>query len=390
MEDYSLPRGYISAGVSSGVKKKGGDDLGLIFSRYPCRAAALFTCSRLKSSHIKYDKKILKSKIKGILVNSGNANVFTGKRGEENTKKTAGAAELLLGVKKGSIAAASTGVIGVPLPVKKIVHAMPRLIRKLSPRDKKFPVSILTTDTFQKVSVKTIKAGKNKIKLTGVAKGAGMIKPDMATMLAFIATDAGVTPALLKKILRRSAAGSFNRITVDGDMSPNDSLFILANGASGVTITEKSILYKKFLRATGEICRELSEMIVRDGEGATKFVRINVYKAASEKQAKNTAEKMANSLLFKTALYGGLNNMGRIPSIIGASGERVAPEKIMVKVNGITAVNNGKIINSSGISKQLKKKNIIYDILLNTGKKEYYVLTTDLSVDYVKINAEYS
>jgi len=387
MKKYILPKGFSSAGIHSGIKKRK-KDTGLIYSEKPCNAAAMFTSNNLKSAHIISDKKKINGKISAIFTNSGNANVFTGRQGIKDIEKITAQAGKLLGLKGKAVLSASTGIIGKLLPVKKILKSLPVLVSGLSKKDENFPKSIMTTDLSQKVYVKKLKLGKKTVTITGAAKGAGMINPNMATMLAFIMTDASVTKAVLKQALKSAVEGSFNRVTVDGDTSPNDSVIILANGASGVKIGSGN--YSKFKSAIYEVCLFLAEEIVKDGEGATKFIKITVKNAKSEAQAKKTAEAMANSLLFKTAAFGESVNFGRIPSNIGVTGEKINIDKVKAWLNKKMIISNGKILKAKGVKNEVKKKEIEYTISLGTGNKEYFVLTTDLSYQYVKINAEYS
>ena len=392
-KSYTLPRGFYSSGICGGIKKNKKYDMGLIFSAAPCVNASFFTKNKLVAAHIILDKKNIKNPVTAVFANSGNANALNGPQGLKDIKTiTAGIAKML-SVPAGSVLAASTGKISKKMDTAVIMKALPQLYSKLSNRDKNFPKAIMTTDLTVKTAAAVVDLDGKKCTITGAAKGSGMIAPDMATMLAFLMTDAAITPALLKQAGREAIEGSFNRITVDGDMSPNDTVIILANGMAGnKTIKTKSSAYNKIAAAIKKICYELAEAMVYDGEGATKFIKIQIEKAASEKQAKAVALKVANSALVKTMFFGQSMNPGRIISAVGSTLENIRIDKVVMKYNGIPIIASGEIIEASikKARKELKKRRIDVTLTLNAGSKKGFILTTDFSYDYVRINADYS
>ncbi len=251
----------------------------------------------------------------------------------------------------------------------------------------------MTTDLTVKVKTLSLKLDGKPVVITGVAKGSGMISPNMATMLAFVMTDANIDKTLLFSAAKEAVDLSFNRVTVDGDMSPNDTLFLMANGLAGnKKLSKQGKAYTAFKQAIFKIFYALAEDMNRDGEGATKFVKITIKKAASEKQAAAVARSIANSPLVKTCFFGGSLNPGRIISAAGASLEAIDIEKLELKINGVTIIKDGEMVmkNATATVKEMKTKDLAVELLLNTGKAEYYLLTTDLSVDYIKINADYN
>ncbi|MDX1765231.1 MAG: bifunctional glutamate N-acetyltransferase/amino-acid acetyltransferase ArgJ, partial [bacterium] len=271
-------RGFKAAGTACGIKKSGAPDLAVIASDTPASAAAVFTTNRVVAAPIIWTRKILRRpELRGIVVNSGNANACTGQQGLRDAESMAAATAKALGTKAAEIAVASTGVIGQPLPVERIVHAVPALARRLSRNGSPQAArAIMTTDTCPKRRAAEFVMGSETVRIGGIAKGSGMIHPDMATMLAFITTDAAVSPPLLKKALKEAVDRSFHRITVDGDTSTNDMVLILANGASAAKINEKNRISSGFQDALNAVCLDLAQAIVMDGEGATKFVTVRV------------------------------------------------------------------------------------------------------------------
>ncbi len=387
---YLLPKGFKSAGIKGGIKKDK-LDTGLIFSEKPCVVTGYFTTNRLKAAHIIRDKKLIKKPIRAVYVNSGNANVFTGKKGVKDISDIADKIAKEAGIPSDSVLFASTGIIGKRLPVETMLSSTPALVEALSEKDRNFPKAIMTTDAFQKTHTVSVKIGGKNVTVCGAGKGAGMISPDMATLLVFIITDAAITREMLDAAGKRAVELTFNRITVDGDMSPNDTVLCISNGAAGnALIDKKNKDFIVFSDAVMKIMRAIAEDIVLDGEGATKLIKINITGAVNEKEAKKAALEIANSQLCKTAFFGQSLNMGRIISAIGASKAKCDLSKITVKINGITAVKSGELITGEKLASQLKQRKINLDIDFKDGKSGYYILTTDLSYDYVKINADYS
>lgn len=388
---YILPKGYKTSGIHCGIKKEKKLDAGLIYSDSLCICETFWTSNKLKGWHIFYDKALKKNPIRAIFVNSGNANVLNGISGLISVLKITKRISGYLNIAQKNILIASTGKISEKMPDNKILKKLTELVRSISAKDQKFPRAILTTDKRQKVYSDIIKIEDKKITITGVAKGAGMISPNVATMLVFLMTDACIDRKLLRLAAKDAIEKSFNRITVDGDMSPNDSVFVLSNGmAENKKIDEIDDNFKKFKESLNRIFYALAEDIVRDGEGSTKFIKINVNNALNLTQAKKIARSVANSLLVKTAFFGCSLNLGRIISAIGSSGLNINVYNIDLKINGVMALKKQKIVNEQLVSKEMKKKDIVLDVDLKLGKEKYFILTTDISYDYVKINADYT
>ncbi|HDZ77403.1 MAG TPA: bifunctional glutamate N-acetyltransferase/amino-acid acetyltransferase ArgJ [Candidatus Omnitrophica bacterium] len=368
------PRGFFASGVNCGIKNKK-KDLALIYSKVPAIASGVFTANTFKAQALRVSKKHLKSaKAQAIIVNSGNANCFTGAYGLAYTQKMVEAAASGLSLSSNNVLVASTGIIGKTLPIQKIKKGMPKLIKSLARTgNRDAACAIMTTDKVIKEIAVRIKIGNTVVNIGAMAKGAGMVSPKMATMLCFITTDIKITPLALKQALKNAVSNSFNNITVDGCMSTNDTVFILANGLSnGPALTLKSRYYPEFMRALNFVAAKMAEAIVRDAEGATKFIEINVCGAASPAMAKEIGLSVANSNLFKTAAFGKNPNWGRIIAAVGSLGIRIKEEDIKIKFSSF------------------KQKNIKIDIILNLGSGKSRIYTSDLSSEYVKINAEYT
>ena len=389
--------GFTTAGIFCGIKTNKQKDLALIFSEEPSVAAGLFTSNQVVSPTITWCREILKSskRFRAIVVNSGNANACTGPKGMEDCKSLASKLSQKLSVEPKEILIASTGIIGVPLPINKIVKALPALSSKLSPVGwVSSAEAIMTTDLTPKFKSLSFYIGKHKITMGGIAKGSGMIHPNMATMLAFIATDASIDKKTLGRALREANNKTFNRITVDGDTSTNDMAILLANGkAENKSIRGGSSAYDKFVEKLTEICLYLAHKIVLDGEGATKFVTIRIQGAKAKTHAHRVAKSVATSSLVKTALFGQDPNWGRIIAAVGYAGVPFNPDKVQISLNGSVLFNNGVPANGalqSTLRKKMKSKNISIVIDLKSGIHSGEVYTCDLSYDYVRINAEYT
>ncbi|MCX5711358.1 MAG: bifunctional glutamate N-acetyltransferase/amino-acid acetyltransferase ArgJ [Candidatus Omnitrophica bacterium] len=370
-----LPRGFKASGVSAGIKKSGKPDLALFYSEISAKAACVFTSNKIKAAPLKLNIRLLKTNksFRAIIVNSGNANCFTGRAGLKDANAVAGFLAKELKVRPASILVNSTGIIGKRLAVDKIKSSVPKLVKGLSKSGiAQAKKAILTTDTFSKEAGAKFLIGNKPVTILGVAKGAGMISPDMATLLVFILTDADISQNALKAVLSESVNNSFNLITVDGCMSTNDSVMLLANGAAGNAIITSGKNLTIFTRVLNSVCLELAKMVVKDGEGTTKFIEITVDKAKNENEAKKAALAVANSNLFKTAVYGENPNFGRIAAAIGASGIDVSEEGLKIKVSTID------------------KKEIKVYCAINKGKAKATVYTSDLTPEYIKINAEYN
>jgi len=370
-----LPAGFSANAVASGLKKSGKLDLALFYSQVPAKASCKFTTNTILAAPLIVCKEHLQrnKRFRAVIVNSGNANCFTGKTGIADAQETARILAKALKIKKEAALVSSTGVIGKRLPMGIIKKAIPDLVSKLSPAGiNKAKLGILTTDNFAKEISLIFKSGNKTVNICGVAKGAGMIAPNMATMLAFVMTDADISQKALDKALGMSVAKSFNCITVDGCMSTNDSVILLANGAAGNSLIDTGKNFKAFVSALEIVCLELAKMIVRDAEGATKFIQIKVEKAKNFQDARKVALSIANSNLFKTAVYGENPNFGRIAASVGASGVKVKEKDLKFKVS------------------PLKKKDIFVGVSLGQGSSSATVFTSDLSPEYIKINAEYN
>ena len=371
-----LPLGFQANGIASGIKRSGKLDLALFYSGIPAKAACQFTSNKIQAAPIRINKKYLKAnkEYQAIIVNSGNANCFTGNRGLRDAEETTRILSKAADIKKDSVLVASTGIIAKRLPLFKLKKSIPKLVMGLSRYGiDKAKIAILTTDTFTKEITVRFNIGTQIITVCGIAKGAGMIAPDMATMLCFILTDARITQRALSRALRSCVDNSFNCITVDGCQSTNDTIIALANGASRNNLIDTGNKYfNLFLKALNIVCLELAKLIIRDAEGATKFIQIKVKKAKDFAQARGVALNIANSNLFKTAMYGEDANFGRIIVAIGASGADVEEEDIKIKVS------------------PLHKKEINVGVSIKQGNACATVYTSDLTPEYIKINAEYN
>jgi glutamate N-acetyltransferase/amino-acid N-acetyltransferase len=370
-----LPKGFKASGISCGIKKSGKLDLALFYSSLPAYAAGLFTTNKMPAAPVILCKSLLRKNnvFKAVIANSGNANCFNGINGLKDANATVGILAKYLDLKKESLLVASTGIIGRRLPVEKIKSGIPKLVKDLSYQGiDEAKKAIMTTDTFAKEVTVKFEMEKETLTICGIAKGAGMIAPDMATLLVFILTDANIAKSILKRSLRSAVEKSFNSITVDGCMSTNDSVILLANAAARNAKISSSKAARIFNQALELVCIELAKMIVRDGEGASKFIQIKVKEAKNFNQARKTALAIANSNLFKTAIYGENHNFGRIVAAIGASGVNVAEKDLKIKVS------------------PLSEKDIFVEIGLKQGDSSAIVYTSDLTPRYIKINAEYN
>ncbi|MFQ3574791.1 MAG: bifunctional glutamate N-acetyltransferase/amino-acid acetyltransferase ArgJ [Thermodesulfovibrionales bacterium] len=389
------PKGFEFSVAEAAIKKTGRSDLALIYSAGQAVVSAMFTTNRVKAAPVLLNiKRIRRGLSRAVIINSGNANACTGKQGLIDADEMTRLVSDALGLKKGDVLVCSTGVIGTPLPMQRIRHSIPMLIDNLGKYGlNDVAKAIMTTDTFEKLSSRSLTIGDQNVCITGIAKGAGMISPNMATMLCFIMTDCNISRSLLSRALRSAVSKSFNLITVDGDMSTNDTVIVMANSYANNPLIDnpKSSDYKEFYNALEEICYELAVMIVRDGEGATKVIFVDVVNARTQQDADVSARAIANSMLVKTAVYGCDANWGRIISALGYSGARVNPNKVNIYINGIKVSDKGL---STGLDEQAQSsmkmsKEISILVDLNNGSKNSRVITCDLTENYIKINAEY-
>jgi glutamate N-acetyltransferase/amino-acid N-acetyltransferase len=388
-------QGFRFATRPAGIRKAGRTDLALIFSEVPALCAGVFTTNKVVAAPVTLTApRVRRGECQAILVNSGNANACTGEPGLQNARRCGDLAARALGIDPELVAVSSTGVIGAPLPMDRFEEHVPLLAADLA-ADGALAVAeaIMTTDSFPKVSAVQGVAGGRPYTLLGVAKGAGMIHPNMATMLAFVLTDAAVEPALLDQALRQGVDLSFNSITVDRDTSTNDMVLVLANGlAANPVICRGTPEGEAFGEELNAILLDLAKMIVRDGEGATKLVEIRVRGAASDGEARQAACSVATSNLVKTAFFGEDANWGRIIAAVGYSGAEVDPERIDIFFGDVQVVKNGLTT-----GKELEERatavlktpefTVTVDLHLGNGAASYY--TSDLTYDYVKINAAY-
>jgi len=386
-------RGFRAAGVRCGIKQQG-PDLAVICSDRDCSAAGVFTTNAFKAASVVLNRERLSSgRARAIVVNSGNANACTGERGLRDAERICRRAAELLGIAPELVLNASTGIIGVPLPMPKIESGIEEAVRSLSEDGGPCAaLAIMTTDTRRKVAAYEIELNGKTVRLGGICKGAGMICPNMATMLCFITTDAEIDAPALQKSLTSNVERSFNSLTVDGDMSTNDSVIVLANGASGCgRIVEGTQEYELFDRALGQVCLDLAKAIAKDGEGATKYVEVRVTGADTYEDAKAAAMTVANSPLVKTAIFGQDPNWGRVLCAVGRSGARVVPEKASLFFGDVKIVNRGEPVqlDAETARRPMLEPELVITVDLGIGAASATALTCDLSYDYVRINAEY-
>jgi glutamate N-acetyltransferase/amino-acid N-acetyltransferase len=387
--------GFLFSGIAAGIKKNGKRDLGLIYSEVPAQVAGLFTTNAVKAAPVLLDRaRMERGLCQAVLVNSGNANACTGSRGLADATKMTSFVAKELGIDEGLVFSSSTGVIGSPLPIKRIEEGIPKLVDHLSPEGWMSAVeAIMTTDTFPKIEVATCRIKGKQVKLCGMVKGAGMIRPNVATMLSFLVTDACIQAPLLQRMLEKAAEVSYNRITVDGETSTNDTVLLLANRKAGHPFLSRMDRDgEAFQSMLSKVCRGLAESVVKDGEGATKFVEILIRGARNAKEAKQAAYAVAHSPLVKTAFFGEDANWGRILCALGYSGVRLDPNRIDLFFDKAPIVKKGMGVGGRAEERAgqiLKNESFKVTVNLHQGKGKFSVLTSDFSVDYIKINASY-
>ncbi len=392
--DFSIP-GFMFSGISAGIKEGEQIDLALFYSVSPATAAGVFTTNRVKAAPVLVDKMRMRGKrCQAIIANSGNANACTGERGMRDARAMADAAAGALQIPRELVMVSSTGVIGRPLPMQRILSRIPSLVQGLSSHALLDAAkAIMTTDTFPKVKMERCSIGQREIRICGVAKGAGMINPHMATMLCFVMTDAAIEGTSLQKVLADAQELTFNRITVDGDTSTNDTVLVLANGmAKNPPISPESAGHSRFRDLLTTVLHELAMMIVRDGEGATKFIEVRVEGARNEANAKKVASSVANSNLVKTTFFGEDANWGRIAAAIGRSGVPINSRTFDILLNDVPVALGGMATGEAyqeEASRVLRGDSVVVTIRLHQGNAHTSIYTCDLSTDYVKINAHY-
>ena len=391
-------KGFRAAGVAAEIKYKGRNDIALIVADEPCAAAAVFTTNKVAAAPVLYDREIVKDgKVQAILANSGCANACTGKDGYRDASVAALATAGELGIDPKHVLVASTGVIGRPLPMDRLLTGMKAAAKKLG----NTPVhglaaekAVMTTDTKPKQACATVRIGGKIVTVGGMSKGSGMIEPNMATMLGFITTDANITAAMLKRALFLAISKSFNRLVVDGDESTNDSVFLLASGKAGnKVITKSGKDFDAFREALEAVCISLARQMATDGEGATKFVTVTVKGAKTERDAERAARAVAKSPLSKTSWFGRDPNWGRVLAAVGYSGADVVDMKTEVFYDKVWAFKCGQVADAAQLKKLekvLKKDAFEVVVDLHLGKGESSIYTCDFSLDYVHINADYT
>lgn len=392
--DFQVP-GFLAAGMAAGIKKTRAKDFALLFSEDPATAAGVFTTNRVKAAPVLISRERLKSgRGRAILVNSGCANACTGKGGMADGESLSLRIASSLKIDPREVLLASTGVIGKPLPLEVMENALPSLVASLSSQGlADAALAIMTTDTKPKAVISRGRVNGEEVTLAGIAKGAGMISPRMATLLVFVLTDACISAGALRKALKEGVQGSFNRITVDGDMSTNDTLLILANGrAKNREILPGTSGFKKFSVLLDGLLLALAKKTVADGEGVTKVVQVGVEGARTASEAEKVVRAVANSPLVKTAFFGEDANWGRILCAAGYSGAPLDPDRVDIFFDDVQVVRQGQGVGpetEAPSTAVMKKGEYTVRINLHRGKKRAFLFTTDFSFDYVKINASY-
>src|SRR5437762_9912939 len=396
--ESALRKGFRLPATACRLKKTGALDVALILSDVPASAAAVFTQNLVVAAPVTLSKKNLresKGRMRAVVVNAGNANCATGASGDTVALRTNEEAARRMALVPQELFVCSTGVIGVQLPIEKILRALPSLSRNRRPSARSFAelsLAICTTDTRPKTASASFRMSAKRIHLIGCAKGAGMIHPNMATTLAFVATDANISPSLLQRTLRDVTGRTFNAISVDGDTSTNDTLVVLANGAAGApAIANGTKAHRQFTAALEEVCRSLALQIVADGEGAQRVIEIEVRGAKTEAAAKRIAETIATSPLVKTAFAGGDPNWGRIFAAAGRSGVKFDTALVDIKMAGISVLRRGQPLdfNERAASNKLLTEHVPLVVDLHAGKARARYWTCDFTAEYVRINASY-
>ncbi len=405
LSDEALPAGFRFAAARAGLKKSGKLDLACIAAAAGTHGAACFTTNRVAAAPVLVGRENLRlggSRVRAVVVNSGNANCATGDAGLAAARETCRAAAAVFGCAPEEVMPSSTGIIGVPLPVEKITAALPGVSGTLAndaAAFSSFARAILTTDTGPKIAHRTVEIGGSTVRLAAACKGAGMIHPRLApvaagpphaTMLAYILTDAAIEPAALTTLLSQSVEESFNRISIDGDTSTNDTVLLLASGQSGVAVQPEHTGFRDALRS---LCQELAIAIVEDGEGVTHVVTLDITEAPSDADALTVAKAIAHSPLVKTAWAGSDPNWGRLASSIGASGVAIDPARLHITLNGLPVCEGGgraAQFSERAVHAAMSERRFTIAVSLGLGSGRCRFWTTDLTAEYVRINADYS
>ena len=397
LETFRLAQGFVTAATTSGLKRSGNLDLGLVWSDGPCSAAGVFTTNRVQAAPVLVCRETLKgaaARVRGVLYNSGCANAVTGARGLDDARRMRALGAKAVGAKDDELLVLSTGVIGRFLDMDKIAAGVHALTSDTALRTAGDAArAIMTTDTVAKLAEAEFTLSERTVRVAGFAKGAGMIHPNMATMLSVVTTDARVEPTRLDRCLRRAVERSFNRISVDGDMSTNDTVVVLASGAAGATVDDDA--EPTFTAALTRVCASLARQIARDGEGATRLVELRITGAASEHQAHRVGDSIACSPLVKTAIHGNDPNWGRVLAAAGYSGEPIEPEKVRLwfgAADDVMLLDDGLPVafDENAASALLRQDPAVVHLDLGLGTQHAIVWTCDLSAEYVRVNADYT
>lgn len=391
----TAPQGFITAGVRAGLKASGKHDVALVYSTVPAASGAVFTQNKMCAAPVSVSRQVNEHPYaQAIVVNSGCANACTGEQGLKDAKAMQNHCAELLGLNSEEVFVCSTGVIGQFLNMEKLLPGIENAVDALDDKSgESCALAIQTTDTFVKRAAYEVELDGKTVKIAGIAKGSGMIHPNMATMLTFITTDAAIAPDVLKRAVKAAANKSFNMVVVDGDTSTNDSMIVLANGLAEneIIYSEEHPDYPAFFEALLACSTDLAKLIAHDGEGATKFLEVNVVGAASEDDAKTAAMAIAKSPLVKTAFFGEDPNWGRIVCAAGYSGAEMATDKVNLEIGGVRLVENGMNCNvpAKNLTAIMSEYDIAMTIDLGAGDDKATVWTCDFSYGYVKINGEY-
>jgi len=387
----TAPRGFIAGGVACGIKRGGKKDLAVIVSESPARGAAVFTRNKFAAASVKQGRQQIKGQWhQAIVINSGNANACTGKRGDNDALEFRRGAAARLGVTPGMVLAASTGIIGHHLPLPRILTGLKSI--KLSTKGSGSAArAIMTTDTKPKEEALEVRLAGGVVRLGGICKGAGMIAPDMATMIAALTSDVVIEKAPLQKMLKQVVANSFNCLSIDADSSTNDSVFLLANGRSGVPLRGRQD-HDKFAAALGELCLRLTRRMAADGEGAGRYIEVAVSGAASDRLARQAAKRVVESSLFKCAVAGADPNWGRIAVALGGKGAKFKPREVQIRLAGQLLFSREEPVAFSKARARaaLKRKHVEIDVSLGRGSGQGRAFGCDLTYEYVRINMEYN
>lgn len=391
----TAPQGFLAAGVKAGIKASGNHDVAVIYSTVPASTGAVFTQNKMCAAPVLLSREVAQESVaQAIIVNSGCANACTGEQGLLDAREMQAFAADLLGIEPQNVYVCSTGVIGHFLPMDKIKNGLADAVDVMDENEgESCAMAIQTTDTFIKRAAYEFEVGGKTARIAGIAKGAGMIHPNMATMLTFLTTDAAIAPDVLKRAVKAAADKSFNMVVVDGDTSTNDSMIVLANGLAEneIIFSEEHPDYQAFFEALVTCAQDLAKLIARDGEGATKFLEVNVVGAATWKDAKAAAMAIAKSPLVKTAFFGEDPNWGRIVCAAGYSGAAMNADKVNLSIGGVRLVENGMNCNIplTSLTDIMSEHDITMTIDMAAGNECATVWTCDFSYEYVKINGEY-